>query len=458
MKTIFMPISSRQQARNILRTDIFKALSSNRNIRLVVFVPDFKLDEYKKEFQGDNLIIEGIKELPKFISLLDSFFGRLSLFYIDTPTGRFLRKQWLLFERKNVFRYLLSMFFLFLFGNLKFLRQMSRFLDYFLVKDKRFADFFEKYRPELVFLPNIISKIDHSFLRQAKKRKILTIGMINAWDNITLSKYPFRILSEKLVVFNEIIKKEAIKYLDMKEKNIFISGMPHFDHYVNSQRCTRGEFCKRLGIDPSKRIILFASIGSTLNPTEWQVLSFLDKAIQEKKLPDDIVIIFRQHPTEKTKMGNVETSEHIVIDDSKTIVSKEGRDYSEILKSDMDHLADSIFHSDVTINTCSTMSIDASVFDKPVINIAFDGWEKFPFHKSVARFYTKNHTHYLPVIKSGGVRIAHSFEELVSLIKLYLENPKLDSEGRKRIVDEQCWRLDGNSGKRIGGFILSLVK
>ncbi|MEK7575933.1 MAG: hypothetical protein AAB491_02525, partial [Patescibacteria group bacterium] len=303
MKTIFIPIQNRQQARNVLRTDILITLISFQDIKVIFFAPDYMAGEYKNEFsaKGGNIVFEGMKEPLKYISKIDALFGRLSLFYIDSPTGRFLRKQWLLLEKKEPMRYIFSMFLSLLIGNIKILRLIARFLDFKFVNDNSVSEFFTRYKPDLVYSPNIISDMDRVFLREAKKREIKTIGMINAWDNITLAKYPFRILPQKLIAYNDIIKKEAVKYVDMKEKDIFVSGWPHFDHYVNSQRISREEFCRKLKISPPKKIVLFASIGSSLNPTEWQILEMLDKAIADKKLPDDIMIIFRQHPTEKTK-------------------------------------------------------------------------------------------------------------------------------------------------------------
>jgi hypothetical protein len=47
-------------------------------------------------------------------------------------------------------------------------------------------------------------------------------------------------------------------------------------------------------------------------------------------------------------------------------------------------------------------------------------------------------------------------EELLKYINMYLENPSLDKEGRKRIINEQCYKLDGRSGERIGEKIHSL--
>ena len=126
MKTIFIPIQNRLQARNILRTDVLKTLLSDIETRVVLFAPIFKVDEYKKEFVADNLIIEGIKEMNSFLSRTDLTFNRLSLFYLDNPNARFLRKQWLFFERKKPIKYFISISLLLIFGNIKILRKINQ--------------------------------------------------------------------------------------------------------------------------------------------------------------------------------------------------------------------------------------------------------------------------------------------------------------------------------------------
>lgn len=451
-KTTFILITSRQQARNVLRTDIFSTLAKQPRLRLIVFVPAFKIKEYKREYGGDNIIWEGIKEPERFFSSLDAFFGRIGLFYINSPTVRFLRKEWLWYEKCSPLRYGISMILLFLLSN-KIMRTLGRTLDYYLVRDDRYAAFFEHYTPDLVFLPRIDTALAGAFLRHAKKRRVATVGMIGSWDNITYSKYPYRILPDSLIVHNEIIRKEAIHYLGMSESNIVVTGIPHFDHYVTDKRSSRESFCKKLGINPEKRIILFGSIGRD-NPTEWQVLLLLDRAIVEGKLPQDVVIVFRMHPTEKIEIDTARYSKNIVFDDSKTFI-RGAEVYSEILKDDMRHLADSIYHAEVTLNSCSTMSIDAAALDKPIINFAYDGWEQLPFHQSIRKAYTPARFHNQAVVKSKGTRIAYSHDEMITYIMEYLACPARDRQGRRRIVQEQCFKLDGTAGKRVADHLLS---
>lgn len=455
MKTIFLSVANRQQARNILRTDVLKTIAAHPSVRVIIFTPAYRAEQYRAEFAHPNVIIEGVEE-SKTLSLLDNFFERVSLFYINSATGRFLRKQWLWHQRKAPIRYVSSMTLLYLLGSVKFPRSFLRFLDFKLVRDEHFALYFEKYKPDLIFAPNIFARMDRSLLRHAKCRGIHTVGMINSWDNITLAKYPFRVLPNKLITHNEIIKSEAVRYLDMRATDVYVSGIPHFDHYVNSPRASREAFCSRLGISPKKRILLFAAIGETLNPTEWQVAQQLHDAIKEGTLPRDIVVIMRLHPTERGTMGKLRPDDFLVIDDSKTSIAGT-QTFTEILRGDMDRLADSLHHAAVLVTTCSTTTVDAASFDTPSVNIAYDGWEEKPFHESVRRFYTKHWVHYQPIVKSGGTRIVYSFEELLVAVNAYLKDPSLDRDGRKRIIDEQCYKLDGKSGERIGKFVVAFL-
>ena len=119
-----------------------------------------------------------------------------------------------------------------------------------------------------------------------------------------------------------------------------------------------------------------------------------------------------------------------------------------------DYLADLLYHSDVIISHISTLTIDAAVFNKPSIFIGFDVEQK-PYYKGLRRFHDME---YLQEIrKTGGVKLAESLDELFKYVSQYLANPKLDEEGRKKIVEEYCWKLDAKSSERLVNVISSTL-
>ena len=84
----------------------------------------------------------------------------------------------------------------------------------------------------------------------------------------------------------------------------------------------------------------------------------------------------------------------------------------------MTHLADLLRYSNVTLNAGSTLTIDSAIMDTPIVNIGFYGLAVEPAEQSVIRIY--DFTHYANIVRSGGVRIARSADEMLSLIAAVL--------------------------------------
>jgi len=127
----------------------------------------------------------------------------------------------------------------------------------------------------------------------------------------------------------------------------------------------------------------------------------------------------------------------------------------EFLDTDMLELMYMIKFSDLVINTGSTMNIEAAILDKPIINVAFDGYTERNYRDSVRQYYDQEHL--VNIVKTGGVKVAYGKEELLAQINELLENPKIGQDGRRKIAEEQCVFTDGQSGKRVGEYILKAL-
>jgi CDP-glycerol glycerophosphotransferase (TagB/SpsB family) len=125
-------------------------------------------------------------------------------------------------------------------------------------------------------------------------------------------------------------------------------------------------------------------------------------------------------------------------------------------RSDDDHLADLLYHSDVVVTSPSSIVLDAAVFGKPTILIGFDGTKPKPFWDSLRRYY--DYEHQQAVIQEGNLNIAERPEEMVTLIRQYLNEPGSQKDNEKRIAERACYRLDGKSGERLADTILRLLE
>ena len=68
-----------------------------------------------------------------------------------------------------------------------------------------------------------------------------------------------------------------------------------------------------------------------------------------------------------------------------------------------------LYHAAVVLNTASTLTVDASILDRPVICFAYDAVpdEKFPEGRALA--YSQS-THYSPLVATDGVKVVRSLK------------------------------------------------
>jgi len=451
MRTIFISSFHSLISRNILSTDALKVLGSQEDVRAIIFVPNHKKEYFEKYFKKENVIIEGVN--TNFNISKDKLFSLLASSLINTAGVR-LRQERNLLRTKKYPRYFFVRALAIIFGKSRFIKKLVRFSDYRLMEKRIFERYFEKYNPRLVFVTDMFGLADLKLLATAKARGIPTVGMIRSWDNIT-NKGLFRLMPDKLVVHNELIKEEAILYEAVSSCNILVTGMPQFDEYLVGMRSTRREFFQKIGADFSKRLILFAPFGNRFHDADWQILQILKESITSKLIPSDVQFLVRFPPGDDVNLASFAPSKDFIIDRPGVSFQKGIFNDREMSPQDSLHLGDSLFHSNLVINYASTISIDAAVFDKPIILISFDGWEKRSYIESIKRFYDCDHMK--AITKGSCCRIAHSKEDLVFWINRYLEDPAIDRGGREKLVREQLRYVDGKSGERLAKFLLKSI-
>ena len=456
-KTIFLPIYNGTRARNFFRNDTYKELIKDKNIKLIVAAPSVKTDYYRKEFNEPNVFFEPVDvgSEPLFGRIL----AELAFNLLNTNTVR-LKQKLEYYRYGNWWRFIIMRIL-----NLTLrpfpsaVRSVIRFFEKFVPINPDVAAALKKYQPDLVVVPDIVFPIDRTFIRAAKKMNFYIVGLVRSWDNLT-SKGVVQILPNKLVALNSVMKAEAIKYAGMKEKDVVVLGTPQYDHYFKGKTPSREEFLKSLGIPLDRRLIFCAPFFNDYIKSAIKIINTLTDSIKSGRLPGNCHLLVRFRPNSaEIPEGRLNSSDHMTItrpcqlyfDNMGGLVKQ---DY-EFTESDVELLFNSLYFSDVTINTISTLSIDAAALDKPVINIRFDAEPKCPKKHSVE--VMTGHDHYEAIERSGGVALAFSLDQLVEQINEYLKNPRLHAEGREKMREVQIETFDGQSGKRVAEFIKKTV-
>jgi hypothetical protein len=446
MKTVIIPVFDGAIARNLFRTDVLETLKRNGN-KVVIIPPTGKAEYYEKEF-ADNVSVFVEKRTFWKHDRLEFLITGLFLQSIPTNFMRIRQVDWY-WHRRKYMHYIGASVLRFL-GSFRVWRAALRLFDSLLPIPAHVSEVFATWQPDVVFAPTMIPRDEVALMRLAASRGKKTIGMVKSWDNLT-SKAFLRFFPDHIIVHNEIVKREAETIYNYPSERIFVSGIPQFDDYKSADFIyEKEEFFSMLGADPNKRLILYAPAGDWMNPYDKETLKIILDWIENGTVSNAQVLL-RLHPSYHSAAEELEGNPHLIIDRPGKHLWGDLKSSFEFDKEDMRRLASSVCYSAVTINTASTMTIEAAILDRPIILVGFDGEHMLSYWQSVIRYYDREH--YVPIISSGGAQLVKSRDELLKIISDYLHNPRLDNEGRKRIVAEQCVAIDGRSGERIGKFI-----
>lgn len=445
MKTIFITIFEGVEVKNILRTPILENLLKQSDLRIVLFTKSQeKVDYYKKEFNDPRLIFEVVEN--KSPRGLDSFFAKLKFVLLKTETTDLKRKMVAEYEHRKFSYYsgriVNSIFFRPIF------RRIARFFDFLLVRDSTYTSCFVKYSPDLVFLAHLFDEPEIHLLREAKRHGVKTIGFINSWDKVT-SRCIMRLLPDKAIVFNELVKQELVEYNEMSREDILVSGLPQYDYFYDGKKVDHP-------ISKEKELIVYAPMGRAFSTTDWDIIDFLDSLIKENKLVKNCELLVRFQPNDFFNEEEVNKRSHLKFDQPGVrFGTKRGVDW-DMNFADLNHLKKTLQNMSILISYASSISIDAAVFDKPIININFEIKKNDYMLKSPTQYYVT--AHYGNALHTGAIDLVNSKEELIEKINQYLKNPSMKSLERKKLVLEQTSFVDGKSGERIADFILKQIK
>lgn len=452
-KTIFITIFDGAIAMNVLRTNAFEILRRQDGLRIVLLIGYFRqVDYYRKLFEDlPKVVVEGI-ERPGLNALKYAFL-RLFNHAFASETIKIGQVSELL-KSKNLLKFIVFRLVTTFMSN-KPGRSLLRKLDAIIFPGTGYQYLFDEYKPALLFAANILALEDVELIRCAKRNKVKAIGMVKSWDNLSSKGIIRNVELEKLIVQNERVKGEAVGFHDLAPEKIYISGVPQWDIYFDkSILLPREDFFKKIGADPQKKLLFFCSAGDEFSPDDGEVLEILDKAIDEGKINYPAQILVRPHPKYVGIDEKAKECAHAILDRPGKYPTKYLATW-DFEKDDILHLANCLHHCNLIINMASTTTIEASIYDKPIINIAFDGFKKKNFYQSVRRFYS--FTHFQNILMARGTKVVKNPDEFISAVNLYLSNPKLDEGGRKRIAKDQCYKLDGGAGTRIAQLILNLI-
>lgn len=223
-------------------------------------------------------------------------------------------------------------------------------------------------------------------------------------------------LADKISVPGDFIKDLVIG-CGVDEERIVVTGRPTYDVLIRAEeRFDKVGICRKLGLDPSKKILVYCTENLPLTETQRMAYAICNAV----KGFLDVQFVIKVHPSELSLSVYDTVLKQVGI---RALVTKEA-DIYEVL-----------YVCDLMMTGYSTTALDAMILDKPVITLNLTGL-KDP----------------IPFAESGAAIGVYSEKDLKQGIKngLYDDSTKVRlRRDREKFVYEQTYLSDGKATERI---------
>jgi hypothetical protein len=326
-----------------------------------------------------------------------------------------------------------------------------------------YTDLFDKYHPDMVIASTPGWRMDRYLLRESARRGIPNMTVIVGWDNSS----SYNVSGADVgwaTCWSELQKEELVKGSDWNPAHVHVGGIPSYDGYFRRQwLMPRDEYFKLHGLDPNRKLISYASSFVHFAPN-FPNIAALAELVSSDSLAEPSQLLIRLHPShfqdkpkifaeERARVFDLEKKyPHVHVVQPVALGGSLGYYGGE----DMDEKSSMMAYSDVVVTVYSTMLVETAVHDTPMIAATIDspnGWnhpKKFSLSlKKIGDWPT--HKRFRDA-KAG--RVAENVDQLRDALNLYLADPALDADQRRKFIEDEITFTDGTSGRRTAEFIL----
>lgn len=310
--------------------------------------------------------------------------------------------------------------------------------------------------PDLVWSTvNVESSFERAYVLAARDLQIPIINSILSFDNLT-SK-PAHLIYDHYLVWSQRMKEQLLRfYPQVSSRRVTITGTPQFDFHRRPEFLwSRQETLERLGLPPNVGYVLYATTTRNLAPAEPALVTGLARRVREDDVLKDYWLVVRTHPLDDWDRWNsvLGSSDRVVLSQAWD-ATPDAAGWVLPTAEDQARFVSSLAHAAACLNIASTTTLDAAILDRPVIGIRFEHEDNAP-HEILYEEYDADH--YRPLVRSGGLRVAHNWAELMDLMQQAIRAPERDREARACMVAQECGVVDGRAAERVADALLDYL-
>jgi FkbM family methyltransferase len=305
------------------------------------------------------------------------------------------------------------------------LARWLRLIDRAIPRDPRIDAFIHKVRPDVVAVTPLIEpgapQVD--FLRSARAFGIPVAYCVASWDNLT-NKGLIHGPVDLVTVWNEEMKREAVKFHRIPPGKVLVTGAAAFDHWFDWRpSTTREAFCSRVGLPADRPYLLYLCSSKFVAPDEVPfVRAWIEhiRSASAKVLPQ-VGILVRPHPQHAEQWQGVE------FDGLGPVAIWPRSGAAPVDTTSRGEYFDSIYHSAAVVGINTTAEIESAIVGRGVYTILAPEFRETQEGTL--------HFRHLQRVSGGLVRVARDFAEHLAHLEAAVSKPETETD------DPRCRRF-----------------
>jgi hypothetical protein len=241
-----------------------------------------------------------------------------------------------------------------------------KWIERLMPRSRVLEDFIESHAPDVMLLTSLTvarsTQMDQ--LKIARTRGIPVAACIMSWDHLS-SKALVHVPPDLTLVWNEVQRREAIELHGLAADRVVVTGAQCYDQWFERRAArTRSEFCRAVGLDPSRPFVLY--VCSTMSPPPSPLEPvFVKQWIEALRSSADPIlreagVLVRPHPE------RVKEWQGIDLDGLGNVVLHGRTPLDEDAKSDY---FDSLCFCEAVVGLCTSAFLEAAIAGRAVLTL-----------------------------------------------------------------------------------------
>ncbi len=458
MATICIPLLGKGATNHLHKVELVQAFAA-RGVR-ITFLVRRDYEDLLDKLPGCDYVAYDIPEHSGLAGKVLRFLVDLRYMYPSSdPWRKWRHEQICLYTPRLLSRLVLKV--LFMAAHFRWVMSAAVAIEGWIYRRTDSFEDLKKINADLFFVLGAGTWADAPSCRIVWHCRALNIPVVNFIANYDglCSKGYRGVPVDCLLVWGDRMAEDAMGLHAISAERVHQIGALRYNMIDQADIMSRSEFFAHCGLNPDARTIVFA--GSSYSFHYFEAVAAFDEL--KSRAQDPLQLIIRIYPNRQLlKSGYISTlidyasrRDDVWVSVGDPYYFKRETD-DDVIKIDEHELWSMLKHCDVVINIFSTLTLEACIFDKPVINMWYFHHEGRALKQAV--FYPYPLTqHIRRVSESGAAVLAEGRSQLVAAVSDALRDRSRLADNRATFVAQECGDLDALAIDRLVDCVMHVV-